>query len=217
MTINPQSLYPSGEDAVAAASAAFTDTAASMQGSRILGIAAQVKGMIAQGHDICNLTVGDFNPDHFPIPRSLTAEIDDQMAAGETNYPPADGMPELRKAITSFYARELGVAFPYESIVVGSGARPPIYAAYKLFLDAGDTLTYAIPSWNNEYYAHLNQTKVITVQTAPEQRFMPTLAQLAPHLKETRVLHLNSPLNPCGTCIEEEALREICEAVVAEN
>ena len=46
---------------------------------------------------------------------------------------------------------------------------------------------------------------------------MPTLAQLAPYLQETRVLHLNSPLNPCGTCIEEGALQEICEAVVAEN
>jgi aspartate aminotransferase len=217
MTINPQSLYPSGAAAQTAATAAFTDMAASMQGSRILGIAAQVEGMIAEGCDICNLTVGDFNPKHFPIPESLSAQIGAHLTAGQTNYPPADGMPELRKAIAAFYARELGVAFPVESVVVGSGARPPIYAAYKLFLDPGDTLTYAIPSWNNEYYAHLNQTKVITVQTAPEQRFMPTLAQLAPHLQATRVLHLNSPLNPCGTCIEEKALREICEAIVAEN
>lgn len=217
MTIDPNSFYPTGDAAQTAASAAFTEMAGSMQGSRILGIAAQVKGMIAEGVDICNLTVGDFNPKHFPIPASLSTRIDAHVADGQTNYPPADGMLELRKAIAEFYARELGTAFPYESVVVGSGARPPIFAAYKLFLDPGDTLTYAIPSWNNEYYAHLNQTKVITVETAPEQRFMPTLAQLAPHLRETRVLHLNSPLNPCGTCIEEGALKEICEAVVAEN
>jgi len=217
MTIDPNSFYPTGDAAQTAATAAFTDMAGSMQGSRILGIAAQVKGMIAEGVDICNLTVGDFNPKHFPIPESLSTRIDAHVADGQTNYPPADGMLELRKAIAEFYARELGTAFPYQSVVVGSGARPPIFAAYKLFLDPGDTLTYAIPSWNNEYYAHLNQTKVITVETAPEQRFMPTLAQLAPHLRETRVLHLNSPLNPCGTCIEEGALKEICDAVVAEN
>lgn len=217
MTIDPNSFYPTGDAAKTAALAAFTDMAGTMQGSRILGIAAQVKGMIAEGVDICNLTVGDFNPKHFPIPESLSTRIDAHVADGQTNYPPADGMLELRKAIVEFYARELGTTFPYESVVVGSGARPPIFAAYKLFLDPGDTLTYAIPSWNNEYYAHLNHTKVITVETAPEQRFMPTLAQLAPHLRATRVLHLNSPLNPCGTCIEEGALKEICDAVVAEN
>lgn len=217
MTLDPSKHYPTGEAAETAAVSALTDVGGTMKGSRILGIAAQVKGMIAEGVDICNLTVGDFNPDHFPIPSTLTRHIDAQVAAGETNYPPADGMPQLRKAIAEFYRRELGVAFTHESVVVGSGARPPIYAAYKLFLAPGDTLTYAIPSWNNEYYAHLNQTQVITVETKPEQRFMPTLAQLEPHLSKTRVLHLNSPLNPCGTCIEEEALREICEAVVAEN
>ena len=217
MSIDPTPYYPTGDAAVAASNAALTEVGATMTGSRILGIAAQVKGMIADGVDICNLTVGDFNPSHFPIPSSLTQHIDAQVAAGQTNYPPADGMPELRKSIANFYARELGVAFSHDSVVVGSGARPPIYATYKLFLAPGDTLTYAIPSWNNEYYAHLNQTRVITVQTKPEQRFMPTLAQLEPHLKETRVLHLNSPLNPCGTCIEEDALRDICEAVVQEN
>ena len=105
--------YPTGLAAEKAAKAALTDLAANMKGSRILGIASQVKAMIADGIDICNLTVGDFNPSHFPIPSTLSQHIDQQVAAGQTNYPPADGMPELRKAIATFYDRELGVAFPY--------------------------------------------------------------------------------------------------------
>jgi aspartate aminotransferase len=46
---------------------------------------------------------------------------------------------------------------------------------------------------------------------------MPTLDQLAPHLREARLLCLNSPLNPTGTVIQEESLRSIVEAVVEEN
>ena len=215
MTISVQ--YPTGEEAARAAEAALTPTAHSMVGSRILKIAGQVKAMQAVDSDICNLTVGDFAPAEFPIPENLTARIEAMMAAGETNYPPADGMPQLRQAICDFYERNLGVKFPMESIVVGSGARPPIYAAYELLLDPGEALLYAIPSWNNEYYVHINNARAITIETTPEQGFMPTLEQLRPHLGEARVLHLNSPLNPCGTCIDEGVLKEICEAVVEEN
>ena len=210
-------LYPTGNKATEAANAAFTETAATMAGSAILKIAGQVKAMQANDPEICNLTVGDFKPGEFPIPPELAAQIGKQLSAGETNYPPADGMRELRQAICDFYERELGVKFPIESIVVGSGARPPIFASYQMLLDPGDVLLYAIPSWNNEYYVHLNGAKAITIQTTAEAGFMPTLSQLEPYLTEARVLHLNSPLNPCGTCISESELTLICEAVVAEN
>ena len=173
--------------------------------------------MKAEDPTICNLTVGDFSPEQFRIPPALATRIETQLRAGETNYPPADGMPELRSALVDFYAREAGLSFPFESVVVGSGARPPIFAAYACLLAPGDTLLYAIPSWNNEYYVHLNRARAIGVPTRPEDGFMPTLADLAPHLGAARVLHLNSPLNPCGTCISEQALREICQAIVAEN
>jgi aspartate aminotransferase len=55
------------------------------------------------------------------------------------------------------------------------------------------------------------------VPTDPEHGFMPSLQQLAPHLKTARLLCLCSPLNPTGTMISPEALKEISEAVVAEN
>jgi aspartate aminotransferase len=46
---------------------------------------------------------------------------------------------------------------------------------------------------------------------------MPTAADLLPHLRTARLIALNSPLNPCGTVIAEDLLREVCEAIVAEN
>jgi aspartate aminotransferase len=46
---------------------------------------------------------------------------------------------------------------------------------------------------------------------------MPAVEDLEPHLGRARMLCLNSPLNPTGTVIREEALRAILEAVVAEN
>ncbi len=217
MTLDVSKLYPKEEDAQRTLERDLSAVAATMLGSRILSIAAEVKALAATDPDLCNLTVGDFSPAQFPIPEALNQAINQELAAGESNYPPADGMPALREAITDFYAERLGLSFPVGSVVVGSGARPPIFSTYACLLEPGDTVLYAVPSWNNEYYIHLNQARAKAVVCQPENGFMPTLADLEPHLSTARVLHLNSPLNPCGTCISREGLEEISRAVVAEN
>ena len=210
-------VYPTDEAAEQARLRTLNTLASNMAGSRILGIASQVRARLAEGQTICNLTVGDFSPAHFKAPMPLREKIAEFTHAGQTNYPPADGTPELKKAIVDFYADRLGVRFPVESVVVGSGARPPLYATYANVLSEGDLLVYAAPSWNNEYYAYLNQARTAVLQTRPEEGFMPTLEQLQPYLAEARLVHLNSPLNPCGTAIDEDALTDICQAIVAEN
>lgn len=210
-------IYPHSEAADAARRRTLNPLANDMAGSAILGIASQVNDRLREGQDICNLTIGDFDPAHFSAPEPLRSKISAFIDAGQTNYPPADGTPELKKAIVDFYEARLGVRFPVSSVVVGSGARPPLYAAFATVLSPGDLLVYAAPSWNNTYYAYLNGARTACLQTEPDDGFMPTLEKIAPTLREARVLHLNSPLNPCGTAISTEVLREICEAVVAEN
>src|ERR1700733_11467714 len=87
-------------------------------GSEILKIAADIRAMVAEGHSICNLTVGDFDPKYFPIPAPLKKGIESALNAGETNYPPSDGMMQLRKAVKSFYERRLGLDYPIESFII---------------------------------------------------------------------------------------------------
>lgn len=208
---------PSGADAAAARELALTDLANGMQGSRILAIASEVRASVARGETICDLTVGDFSPAQFGVPPELQQRIAEEISAGNTNYPPADGLPELRQAICDLYERELGVTFSKDAVCVGSGARPPIYSAFNLVLEPGDEVIYPLPSWNVEYYVYLFRARGVPLVTRPEDGFHPTAEGLAPHLGTARLLLINSPLNPTGTCISEEALRGICEAVVAEN
>jgi aspartate aminotransferase len=186
-------------------------------GSEILRIAAEIRELLAQGRKVCNLTVGDFSPREFPIPPALSQAIVTALQAGETNYPPSDGVLDLRKSVQSFYERALGLKYPLEGIVIAGGARPIIYGTYRSVLDAGDTVIYPVPSWNNNHYTHMMGAKDIVVVTEPEHGFMPTVEQLAPHLPKARLLCLCSPLNPTGTMITPEALQAISERVVAEN
>ncbi|RKG78425.1 pyridoxal phosphate-dependent aminotransferase [Corallococcus terminator] len=186
-------------------------------GSEILRIAAEIRELVAKGTKVCNLTVGDFSPKEFPIPDGLRAQIGTALQAGETNYPPSDGVLELRQAVQRFYERSLGLKYPLEGIVIAGGARPIIYAAYRAVLDPGDVVVYPVPSWNNNHYAHMLGAKSVVVTTDADSGFMPTLAQLEPHLSTARLLCLCSPLNPTGTMVDPEALRAICERIVQEN
>src|ERR1043165_1639346 len=118
-------------------------------GSEILKIASEIRALCDSGRDICNLTVGDFSPKEFRIPKALEREIVAALAAGETNYPPSDGVKEMRQAVQRLYADAFGLTVPIESTLIAGGARPIIFAAYAAVVDAGDKVVYPIPSWNN--------------------------------------------------------------------
>ena len=180
-------------------------------------MAAEINKRVAAGEQICNLTVGDFDSTQFPIPERLHERIRQAYVDGETNYPPADGVSVLRKAVCDYTAREWGARYPLESVLIASGARPILYGAYRCVVDPGDKVVYPVPSWNNNHYVWMTGAEGVVVPTRPEDGFMPTLDQLTPHLGEARVICLNSPLNPTGTVIREDELRAIAEAIVREN
>jgi aspartate aminotransferase len=201
----------------AAVDGSLSDQVRGLIGSEILRIAAGIRELVASGRSVCNLTVGDFDPRHFPIPPELALYVREAYDRGETNYPPADGVPALRRAVAEFTARRWGARYPLESVLIASGARPILYGAYRTVLNRGDRVIYPVPSWNNNHYAWIAEAESVVVPTRPEHGFMPTPEQLAPHMGQARMLCLNSPLNPTGTVIREAALRAILEAVVAEN
>ena len=186
-------------------------------GSEILQIAAEIRALKAGGQPICNLTVGDFDPAQFPVPERLRREVVAALEAGQTNYPPSEGLPELRAAVCRLYQRELGLPIEPANVLVAGGARPLLYVAYRTLLDPGDTLVYPTPSWNNNHYAHLAFAEGLPVPCGVGTRFLPTLAELAPTFPVARVVALNSPLNPTGTAIEPDVLRGIARGILAEN
>lgn len=186
-------------------------------GSEILKVASDIRAMVAEGKSICNLTVGDFSPAEFRIPEYLERQIADALHKGETNYPPPDGMPALKKSILAFYEKHLRLQYSIDSVIVTCGSRPGIYGTYRAVLDPGDRVVYPVPSWNNNHYAHLVGANGVPVVCKSEDAFLPTKKLLEPVIRGARLLSLNSPLNPSGTAFTENALEEICDLVLEEN
>jgi len=202
---------------LAAADAGLSNLARGVIGSEILKIAGEIRALKATGAQICNLTVGDFDPAYFPIPDELCERTRAALAEGHTNYPPSDGVLVLREALVRFYERELGLRYPLASVIVAGGARPLLYGAYRTLIDPGDVAVYPVPSWNNNHYAYLSGARAVELSVSPATNFFPTADDLRPHLRVARLFLINSPLNPTGTMIAEDELRRIATMIVEEN
>ena len=166
-------------------------------GSEIIKLAAEVNEKIRQGEPVYNLTIGDFNPKVFPIPVELKQFIQEAYEDDQTNYPAADGMMELRQAVSQLLSKRGDLEYAPDEIVITGGARPAIYAIFKAVVDPGDAVIFPVPSWNNNHYTYLNDARPILIETSPENNFMPRAEEIAPFLPEANLLALWLALRRC--------------------
>jgi aspartate aminotransferase len=186
-------------------------------GSEIIKLAAEVNEKIKQGEKVYNFTIGDFNSKIFPIPAELKSAILKAYEDDQTNYPAADGMLELRQSVSKLLKERGELDYRTDEIVIAGGARPVIYSIFRALVDEGDTVVFPVPSWNNNHYTYLNNAKPVLIETTPENKFMPTAADLKPHISTANLIALCSPLNPTGTTFRKKDLEEICDMILEEN
>ena len=186
-------------------------------GSEIVKLGNAINERIRNGEKIYNFTIGDFDPSIFPIPKQLEDEIVTAYREHYTNYPPADGILELRNAVAEFQKEGQGLEYASNEILIASGGRPLIYTIFKAIVDKGDKVIYAVPSWNNNHYVHMNDGEHCAIEAGAENLFMPTAAEIEPHLPGATLLCLCTPQNPTGTTLGRAEMEKICDLVLAEN
>jgi aspartate aminotransferase len=186
-------------------------------GSEIVKLGGEIREKIRKGEKIFNFTVGDFDPAIFPIPKELEDGIVDAYRKHFTNYPAAEGNLDLRESIAVFLKDREQLVYGPDEILVASGGRPLIYSLFRTLIDKGDKVIYAVPSWNNNHYTHLNDGVHIVIEATAENNFMPTAEAIRPYIREATLICLCSPQNPTGTTISKKDLSAICELVLEEN
>src|SRR5437879_12218658 len=92
--------------------------AQNLRGSEIIKIAGEINELKRQGQDIANLTIGDFDANIYPIPKQLKEGIVDAYNANQTNYPPADGMLNLRESVSEFLKERYQLDYKANQILI---------------------------------------------------------------------------------------------------
>lgn len=180
--------------------------------SPTLALNAKAKALAAQGVDIVGFAAGE--PD-FDTPDFIKQAAVKALEQGFTKYTATPGIPELRKAISEKLAKENGLAFTPEQVLVSCGAKHSLYNVFQALLDPGDEVIIFSPYWVS--YPDMVQlaggTPVI-VPTREADGFAPDPALLKQALSpKTKAVILNSPSNPTGAVLSTEALKAVAEVL----
>ena len=76
--------------------------AGTLIGSEIVKLGNMISERIRNGEKIYNFTIGDFDPQVFPIPAELEKLIIESYQQRNTSYPAAEGVLDLRKSVSTF-------------------------------------------------------------------------------------------------------------------
>jgi len=161
--------------------------------------------------DVVHLEVGE--PDFDPPEAVFDAAVD-SLRAGNTDYTAARGEPTLRRAIADRYDRVYGVDVDPGRVVVTPGSSPGLLLAVATLLDPGDEMLLTDPHY--ACYPNFVRTvsgEVSTVPLRASEGFQPRVADFEAAIgDETAGLLVNSPANPTGVVLDDDALSALVEA-----
>ncbi|MDQ7795077.1 MAG: pyridoxal phosphate-dependent aminotransferase [bacterium] len=184
--------------------------------SPTLAMDARAKELAKQGVDVVNFSVGE--PD-FDTPIHIREAAIAAIREGFTRYTPAGGIPELKQAVCARLARDQGLEYGPEEIVVSVGAKHSLYNAVMAVCDPGDEVLIPAPYWvTYPEQVKLAEAVPVIVPVGEDQGFRVTAAALAERVTpRTRALILNSPNNPSGAVYGREELEALGELVLAHD
>jgi len=169
---------------------------------------ARAQALEAQGRHIIHLEIGQ--PDVPTFPHIAQAGIR-AIEEGHTRYNPPAGIPALRRAIAEDAGRRRGIAVRPEQVVVGPGAKPPLFFVTLALVHPGDEVLYPDPGFPT-YPAMIRVAGGVPVPVPlrEEEDFSFDLEVFDRLVSDrTRMVILNSPSNPTGGVMPLSALEHI--------
>src|SRR5215218_3952654 len=178
--------------------------------SPTMKVAAEAIKLKAQGIDVIDFGAGE--PD-FPTPRHIGDAAKAAIDANFTKYTTNSGTEELKRAVADRYKEDYGVEFSTSEIIITAGGKQSLYNAAMVLFGPGDEVITHRPGWPTlvEQIKLAEATPVI-VHTHAEDGFTvraePILSAITPR---TRGIIINSPGNPTGALMSEEAMMAIAD------
>ncbi|MGY4879238.1 aminotransferase class I/II-fold pyridoxal phosphate-dependent enzyme [Vreelandella aquamarina] len=179
---------------------------------RVMHLLEMAQAREAEGHDVIHLEVGE--PD-FPSPEPVISAGQAALAAGQTRYTPAAGLPALREAISQHYADHFQAQVAPARILVTPGASGALLLASQLLVESGDRVLMADPNYPcNRHFMALAGADVDAVPVGRESGWQLNADLIAANwTPTTRLAMLASPSNPTGHTLSATALDGVQQAV----
>ena len=189
--------------------------------SRLQGFGASIFAeMTALAVSTGSINLGQGFPD-YDGPTEVLQIAREQISAGNNQYPPGIGMPDLRLAVSEHQERFWGLTYDRDSeILITMGATEALAGALLGILNDGDEVIVFEPLFDT--YAGciaLSGAQMVPITLRPQTsgRYEFDADELRKSITpKTRMILLNSPHNPTGSVFTLEELQTIA-AVAIDN
>lgn len=178
--------------------------------SAVLGLAAKLR---EEGRNVISLGAGE--PD-FDTPEHIKEAAIRAIRDGHTKYTAIDGTSQLKAAIAEKFRRDNDLEYAHDEILVSCGAKHTLFNLCMGLLSAGDEAIIPVPYWvSYPDMVRVAEGVPVFVPTGIDSDFKITPGQLRETITDkTRLLFLNSPSNPSGSCYTRDELVALGEVLL---
>ena len=171
---------------------------------------------IASMPDVINLAPGEPN---FPTPPHIVTAASRAIEAGHTKYVNNAGLLELRKALCRKLKTDNRITVDRDEIVITHGAMGALYSAFVGLIEPGDEVLLPDPAWPNfTMMATLRSAVIRSYSLTAENGFLPDIDELEALVgPATKLLLINTPLNPIGSVIPRARMAALLDFVAAHD
>ena len=189
----------------------FAQRLAQISPSATLKVAAEAERLRRAGVDVVDFSAGE--PD-FPTPAHVKDAGKAAIDANFTRYTVVAGIPELREAICARYASDYGIEVVPGEVLVTAGGKQALFNSALALFDPGDEVITHAPYWPTiPEQVKLVGAKPVVVPTRSADGFaVHADAMVAAITSRTKAIIVNSPCNPTGALVDEDAVAAIAEA-----
>lgn len=162
-----------------------------------------VMSKMAVDHDAINLSQGFPN---FETDQELKDLVTKAMKEGYNQYPPANGVVELREEISRKVEKLYNVSYdPNSEVTVTSGATEALFCAISAFVNKGDEVIVFKPAYDTyEPTVLLNGGIPVQIQLKGKEYKIDWNEVENKITSKTRMIIINTPHNPTGTILSED-------------
>ena len=161
--------------------------------------------------DGINLTIGEPSQD---VPDLVKEEMANRVLHDKIGYTQTGGMPELKRAIVSFYNQYFGGDYKEENCLITVGSTEGLSTFIRSIVDEGDEVIMPTPTYPG-YAPNIKLQKGIEVYLdTSKDDFKLTAKNLESAITpKTRAIILTYPNNPSGVCIDEDEMDKIADVI----
>ena len=176
----------------------------------------EVMSALARQHQSVNL--GQGFPDD-PGPEEVRRSAADYLMEGHNQYPPMMGLPELRQAVAEHAKRFQALDVDWQSeVLVTSGATEALADCLFGLIEPGDEVVLIEPLYNS-YLPIVRRAGGVPklVRLEPPTWRLPREELAAAFSDRTKLILLNTPMNPCSKVFDAGELEFIADLCLAHD